>query len=118
MIEPAILASIHDRLDRALTLPASRYRPFIVDGARVGYVDGARAARLAEFGPDLFRVDDDAVMLAKRSGGEPSRSAAIATVARTLRAEGALPGWRNELFAVAASFGDRVGGIAAVRPDA
>jgi 8-oxo-dGTP pyrophosphatase MutT (NUDIX family) len=84
-----------------------RYRPFIVDGAHLGYVDDARASRLAAFGPDLFRVDDGGVALARRLDSANRRSAALAGVARVLRDERALPGWRDELFAVAPAFGDR-----------
>lgn len=105
MIEAAILAAIHERLDRALAPPTIRYRPFVVDGVALGRIDDARAARLAQFGPGLFIVDRDAVHLAGRLRECESRSAALAEVALTLRAEGALPAWRDELYAAAAGFG-------------
>jgi 8-oxo-dGTP pyrophosphatase MutT (NUDIX family) len=104
VIEPGILAAIRSRLDRALTMPAAGYRPFIVAGAQVGYIDDARAMRLARFGRSLFRVEADGVFLADRPGGERSRSAALADVAGALRAEGALPGWRDELYAISTAF--------------
>ena len=105
MIDNAILAAIEARLTRALAPPATRYRPFVVGESVVGYVDDARAARLARFGPRLFAVDAAAVALAEGVRGTASRSAALADVALTLRAEGALPAWRDELYAVATGFG-------------
>lgn len=105
MIDDAILAAIAARLTRALAPPAARYRPFVVGGAVVGYVDDARAARLARFGSRVFAVDDAAVTLAAGARDPARRSAALADVALALRAEGALPAWRDELYAVANGFG-------------
>ena len=105
MIEPVILAAIHARLDRALALPAVRYRPFVVGGHPLGRVDDTRAARLARFGPRLFRVDDHRVALADELADCASRSAALTEVSLALRAEGALPAWRDELYSIAAEFG-------------
>src|SRR6478752_7284880 len=90
---PAILAAIHARLDRALRPPALHLRPFV-----------AASARLERFGPRLFQVRADRVELAGVLDDERSRSAAMADVAATLRAEGALPGWRDELYRVAPAF--------------
>jgi len=101
---PAILAAIHARLDRALRPPALHLRPFVAASARLGFVDDARAARLERFGPRLFQVRADRVELAGVLDDERSRSAAMADVAATLRAEGALPGWRDELYRVAPAF--------------
>lgn len=105
VIEAAILAAIHERLDRTLARPAMRYRPFIIDGVALGRVDDARSERLARFGPDVFAVDRDAIHLVPRLRGCESRSAALADVAQRLRDEGALPAWRDELYAVAVDFG-------------
>lgn len=104
VIEPAILAAIHARLDRALQTPAARLRPFVVAGTTLGFVDDTRAARLAQFGSRAFRVDTHHVELAADLHDEPSRSAAMADVARILRSEGALPGWRDELYRIAPAF--------------
>ena len=105
VIEPAILAAIHSRFDRALAPHPVRYLPFVVGDVGLGYIDDARAMRLAAFGPKLFRVERDTVVLADRLGDFRSRSAALAEVALALRAEGALPAWRDELYAVAVEFG-------------
>lgn len=106
MIEPAILAAIHRRLDRALAPPAVRLRPFVVADVTIGYIDDARAGQLARFGSAVFSVHADRVTLAATLQDEPARSAAIAAVADALRADGALPGWRDELYRVAARFDD------------
>ena len=104
MIEPAILAAIRARLDRAQAVGDLRYRPFVVAGVTAGLIDDARADRLAGFGPNLFIVQADAVMLADRLADESSRSSALRDVALALRAEGALPAWRDEIYAVATEF--------------
>jgi 8-oxo-dGTP pyrophosphatase MutT (NUDIX family) len=105
MFEPAILAAIRTRLDRAQELGDRRYRPFVVAGATVGAIDDARAARLAAFGTSVFTVRGDAVTLAERLADEPSRSSALRDVALALRAEGALPAWRDERYVIATAFG-------------
>ena len=105
MTDPAILATIRARLERAQALPSIRYRPFVVADISVGQIDDARAARLARFGSLLFDVREDGVTLGRALHSETSRTAALASVARTLRAEGALPAWRDELYAIAADFG-------------
>ena len=106
MIDPAILAAIRARLERSLALPAARYRPFIVAGIPLGLIDDARAERLARFGPGLFRIRHDDVALDDRLADDATRSAVLAEVAATLRSEGALPAWRNEPYAIAATFGE------------
>jgi 8-oxo-dGTP pyrophosphatase MutT (NUDIX family) len=103
VIDPAILAAIHARLDRALAVPAASYRPFVVGDVAYGLLDDARAARLARL-PRVFRVDERCVALVDALNDCPSRSAALADVAATLRAEGALPAWRDERYAVAVAF--------------
>ena len=106
MIEPVILAAIYRRLDRALALPAVPLRPFVVAGATIGYIDDARAERLARFGSGVLDVDADRVALVPTLKDEPMRSAAIAAVANALRADGALPAWRDELYRVGPYFDD------------
>ena len=105
MLEPAILAAIRTRLDRAQTLGERRYRAFVVAGVSVGSIDDIRATRLAAFGADVFAVRADAVMLTTRLTDEPSRTRALRDVALTLRAEGALPAWRDERYAIATELG-------------
>lgn len=102
----AILTAIHARLAHALCKPHPRYRPWIVDGAALGWLDDARATRLAAF-PAVFQVESSSVKLAPalRDAPAPVRSAALAEIATTLRDEGALPAWRDELYAIGPAFG-------------
>jgi 8-oxo-dGTP pyrophosphatase MutT (NUDIX family) len=103
VIDPSILAAIEARLTRALTLPETRYRPLLVAGIAIGLLDDARAARLAAF--DVFAVGAGQVMLDRRLRTAQARSDAFADIAATLRSEGALPAWRDELFAISTRFG-------------
>jgi len=105
VIEAPILTAIRRRLDRAQVLPPIGYRPFVVAGERVGAIDDPRVARLGAFGSGVFVVDASGVTLAEQLRDFASRTAALADVALALRAEGALPAWRDELYAVATTFG-------------
>ncbi len=58
---------------------------------------------LARF-PHVFHVDAKTVTLQPRLDRFETRSEAVAEVLSTLRAEGLVPGWRNELYAVAQGF--------------
>jgi 8-oxo-dGTP pyrophosphatase MutT (NUDIX family) len=104
VIDNVILAAVHRRLARALTAAPIRYHPFVVDGIVLGWLDDARFARLARFGSAMFRADDQSISFAPAISGVASRSALLADIAQALRAEGALPGWRNELYAVGLRF--------------
>jgi 8-oxo-dGTP pyrophosphatase MutT (NUDIX family) len=100
MISDAVLASLRMRLSRALAPPRGRYRPFRVDGIVAGWVDDARASRLAGM-TDVFDVRSDSVSFTAGIDEAPARSAALDRVARTLAAEGHLTAWRDERYAVA-----------------
>ena len=104
VIGPAILAAIHARLDRVLAAPCVRLRPLIIDGTALGFVDDGRIERLAHFGRRLFRVQADSVEFARDLPNAAARSAAMSEVTAVLRAEGALPGWRDERYRVATDF--------------
>jgi 8-oxo-dGTP pyrophosphatase MutT (NUDIX family) len=103
MIEAAILATIRARLDAALKGQRRPPHAIRAEGHAVGCVDGARAASLARF-TEVFRVDGDDLALAGALDSPAARSEAIAGVARTLAAEGALTAWRAERYAVRTSF--------------
>ena len=79
------------------------YRRFMVDGIHVGWVLPDCAIALARF-PDVFQVDAKSVALQPRLDSFETRSEAVAEVLSTLRAEGLVLGWRNELYAVAQGF--------------
>ena len=102
MIDDAILAAIDARIVRATAVPSSGWRRFEAAGTALGLVDDARAERLARF--DCFDVSPGVVALDSALATPDARSAAIADVAAALRREGALPAWRDELYAVAPVF--------------
>lgn len=104
MIDASILAAIEARLLRALAVPAVHYRPLVVGGMALGLLDDDRATRLAKF--DSLRLTSETVTLDPALASCDARSAALAEIARALRDEGALPAWRDELFAVAPEFGE------------
>jgi 8-oxo-dGTP pyrophosphatase MutT (NUDIX family) len=74
-----------------------------VDGATLGFVDDARALRLARFS-DVFDVAPENVAFVPALASVAARTDALAQVALALRADGELPAWRDELYAIAASF--------------
>jgi 8-oxo-dGTP pyrophosphatase MutT (NUDIX family) len=104
VIDAAILAAIEARLRRALAARAVHYRPLLIGDMPIGLVDDDRALRLARF--DCLHVTPAGVTLDAALASCDARSAALEEIALVLRAEGALPAWRDERFAVAAEFGE------------
>ena len=92
--------------------------PFCVDGRVVGQVTPAKAQVLVDCPPAVFELVTESssstssssssnpiLTLSSHCGSTPEeRTAAIAQVTDQLRQQGLIPGWRNELFPVAASF--------------
>jgi hypothetical protein len=103
---PGFLAWIECCNDGAAALAAGELWPFEVDGAAVGHVTPAFAARLAAF-PAAFAVTEGRVALsAPLRGATPEqRTAAVGAATAALAAEGAIAGWRGELFPVTQRFG-------------
>jgi 8-oxo-dGTP pyrophosphatase MutT (NUDIX family) len=104
VIDNDAAGKILERLGRALAAPARAYRPLRVGSAIVGWLDPDRAARIAQFGA-VFAVNGDGIAFRPTLRDETARSAAVAGVAAALAAEGALTRWRDELYAVAPTFG-------------
>jgi 8-oxo-dGTP pyrophosphatase MutT (NUDIX family) len=104
VIDAAILAAIEARLRRALAARAVHYRPLLIGDMPIGLVDDDRALRLARF--DCLHVTPAGVTLDAALASCDARSAALEEIALVLRAEGALPAWRDERFAVAPEFGE------------
>ena len=82
---------------------AARFLPLLHDGARLGLVRRDNADHLRRF-PALFRVEDGAVALIA-SGGFERLSAAVDEAVERLVADGIVPKWRNEFFAIAPAWG-------------
>lgn len=83
----------------------SQFRPFRVDGKRVGWLRPDFAARLAAW-PSAFDVTADAVAIAPSHDGFAARSAAIAGPLRALAEAGEIGGWRDEAYPVMPGWGD------------
>ena len=90
---------IEARLGALLAPPTDTLVPLRVDGQRIGFLTPERAQRLARF--DVFRRRADALEIACE---RRERDGAMAEVARTLAAEGALSAWRDERYAVRTQF--------------
>src|SRR5215813_7833608 len=95
--------SLLDRVRHCMRRDMARFRPFLIDMVRVGWVGDEIADLLRAF-PAKFSVTADAVRLAPGLDGFEARSDAVDTVLRQLHAQGALTGWRDEIYAVAPSF--------------
>ncbi len=106
MIEGRILTAVAARLDALLSPPRGAFVPWIVDGVAAGFLDDARARRVARFA-DAFVVDAGALAFSSALDDFASRSAALERVARALASEGLLSPWRDERYAVAPAFGDK-----------
>jgi 8-oxo-dGTP pyrophosphatase MutT (NUDIX family) len=103
VIDDSILNRLAHRLAVALAPPSVPLHRFVVDGVAVGEITAERAARLAAFS-DVFVVDEREVRLVPQLEGFEGRTAALADVASVLARDGALTAWRDERYAVAASF--------------
>lgn len=78
--------------------------PFEVEGLRLGWIEPATALRLAACG-DAFVVGDGRVALAPGLDDPASRTEAVTDTLLALREAGALPGWRDESYAVVPEWG-------------
>lgn len=94
-----------DHIRRCNAFDPSRFRPFTVEGKRLGSVRDDFAARLAGF-PDVFVVSDTAVALHPVLTSPDQRGAAVTKVMQSLRADGLLPPPRNELYPIVAQWGE------------
>lgn len=101
----AIVTGIRERLEAILAAPQGRYRSFVVDGNPVGWIDDARARRLAAFA-DVFVVDERQIRFVDDIVRPEVRTEMMGRVARALAAEGHLSAWRSERYAVVREFGD------------
>jgi hypothetical protein len=95
--------SLFDRVRYCMRRDMRGFRPFQVDGARVGWLRHAFAERLCDF-PGTFLVSPDSVRLEPRLDGFDARTRAVADVLEALRGESWLGVWRNEAYPVATSY--------------
>lgn len=83
----------------------TRYLRFMVAGRHVGWVKPDFAVRLGAY-KEAFSADGQCLSMNPALHDAETRSAAMADVLRTLRAEGLVPGWRDELYPVNRRFGE------------
>jgi hypothetical protein len=82
----------------------SGFRPFRVEGARVGWVRHGLAERLVQ-SDEVFHVSADSVDLVDRLGAPERRTAAVARVVEHLAAEGTIEPLRGEPYPVLTAWG-------------
>ncbi|WP_144144259.1 NUDIX hydrolase [Paraburkholderia sp. BCC1884] len=77
--------------------------PFWIDAQQVGWIRSSDVPLLARW-PDVFAIDHARVTLAPTFDTVDLRSAALGSVIGALDAEGRIPGWRNETYAIRNAF--------------
>lgn len=92
-----------DRIAACNAHDMAAFRPFRVDGRRVGWVKHDFAQRLAAF-VDVFDVSDEAVDMASDLADFASRTEALDEVLRGFASTGLIRGWRDEPYPVTTSF--------------
>jgi 8-oxo-dGTP pyrophosphatase MutT (NUDIX family) len=98
MILPCITAARRFDVDAHL--------PFWIDAEQVGWIRSTDVPLLARW-PDVFEIDSierGRVTLAPVFNTVDLRSAALGSVIGALAAEGRIPGWRNETYAIRNAF--------------
>jgi len=95
-----------------MTLPCIRdarrfepaaHRPFFIGAERVGWIRASDVPLLDRW-PDVFERDGARIVLAERFGDVNARSLALGMVIGALAAEGRIPGWRDETYAIRNAF--------------
>lgn len=92
-------AGLIRQLRRYPSFDPARYRRFIVVGRHVGWIGSNLARRLGDF-PKVFDCTGTDIHLRSELSNVEARSKAMAEVLAELRAEGRIPGWRDELYPV------------------
>ncbi len=95
--------SLLDRVRLCRRRDMTRFRPFLIEDRRLGWVRHGFADRLRAF-PRTFVVEAEAVRLAPALGDFETRSCAVAEALRALADDGTITGWRDEDYPVAESF--------------
>ena len=93
------------QIHRYPAVDLGRYRRFMVAGRHMGWVVPDFARELAAY-PQVFYLTDREVNLHDRFTTIEERSRAVAEILEAMRAQGKVPGWRNELYPVNHRFGD------------
>ena len=97
--------ALYDHIVACNTHDLAKFRPFVVDGQQVGWVQRDLAAMLDQW-PQIFALADDKVSMHDSVGDTEQRTRAVAEVCEALVLQGRLPPNRAELFAVSSAFAD------------
>src|ERR1700712_3293468 len=87
----------------ARNFDASKHVAFFIGDERVGWIRSGDVSWLMSW-PDVFVIRPDAVRLSDNFSDLDSRSAAMGAVIGMLAADGRIPGWRNETYAIRNTF--------------
>jgi len=93
-------------LTAARRFDVGAHLPFWIDAEQVGWIRSGDV-HLLERWPDVFEIDGTRVTLAPAFNTVDLRSAALASVIGALAAQGRIPGWRNETYAIRNAFDAR-----------
>jgi len=90
-------------IQAARRFDVSAHLPFWIGAEQVGWIRQTDAALLARW-PDVFDIDGARVAMTAKYDNLTARSAALGAVIGALAAEGRIPGWRNETYAIRNTF--------------
>ncbi|WP_233846858.1 NUDIX hydrolase [Paraburkholderia sp. HD33-4] len=82
---------------------ANAHRPFLIGAEQVGWIRERDVPLLTRW-PDVFEIAKDGVTLSATFDTVDLRSAALASVIGALAADGRIPGWRDETYAIRNAF--------------
>ncbi|WLE60664.1 DUF4743 domain-containing protein [Burkholderia plantarii] len=82
---------------------AAAHLPFVITGERFGWIRRRDLDALSRW-PDVFEIGAAQVTLAAALDTPDTRSMALASVTGALAADGLIPGWRNEIYAIRNAF--------------
>lgn len=95
--------SLMDRIRSCASYEPSHYVDFYAGGERLGAVHLDNVEKLAPY-RDQLTIDEAAISLKPQIDSYSARTQAMAEIANDLRAQGLVPGWRNEAYRVGISF--------------
>jgi 8-oxo-dGTP pyrophosphatase MutT (NUDIX family) len=90
-------------ISAARRFDARAHQPFWIDAQQVGWIRASDVPRLTRW-PDVFDIDGAGVTLSARFNTVDLRSAALGAVIGALAADGRIPGWRDETYAIRNAF--------------
>ena len=90
-------------ISAARRFDARAHQPFWIDAQQVGWIRASDVPRLTRW-PDVFDIDGAGVTLSARFNLVDLRSAALGAVIGALAADGRIPGWRDETYAIRNAF--------------